>query len=104
MYIMVQVHVYIKEFLTSYNCANEFFHHIISYFFLLRIGTRLFYPPEWLTKSTYYAVPGTVWAVGVMLYRMLQGSLPFDTNKQIIAASVSFKKPISTGNGEHALE
>ena len=63
--------------------------------FRVYIGTRLYFPPEWLTKRTYFAVPGTVWSMGVVLYRMLQGSRPFKTDEEIVAGVVTFRKPIT---------
>ena len=59
------------------------------------IGTRLYLPPETLTNKTYFAVPGTVWSMGVVLYRMLQGSRPFKTDEEIVAGVVTFRKSIT---------
>ena len=35
--------------------------------------------------------------MGVMLYRMLQGSKPFTTREELVAGAVTFDKPISKG-------
>ena len=59
------------------------------------IGTRLYLPPETLINKTYFAVPGTVWSMGVVLFRMLQGSRPFKTEEEILTGVVTFKKPIT---------
>ena len=61
----------------------------------IHVGTKLYLPPEWITQNTYFAVPGTVWSVGITLYRMLQGSRPFKTDEEIAAAAVTFNKPVS---------
>ena len=54
-------------------------------------------PREWFTRHSYHAVPATVWTLGMMLYGMLQGDSPFETNEDIVNAVVTFKKTVSYG-------
>ena len=69
-------------------------------FLIFHVGTRLYFPPEWLTQKSYFAVASTVWSVGIVLYHMLQGSRPFISDEDIVAAAVIFNIPISTGGIE----
>ncbi|KAI6176880.1 Serine/threonine-protein kinase pim-2 [Aphelenchoides bicaudatus] len=40
-------------------------------------GTRLYSPPEWFSHSVYLGLEATVWSIGVVLYSMLNGQLPY---------------------------
>lgn len=46
-------------------------------------GTRLYCPPEWFTHSVYLGFEATVWSLGVVLYSMLNGQLPYLNEKDI---------------------
>ncbi|XP_039505432.1 serine/threonine-protein kinase pim-2-like isoform X1 [Pimephales promelas] len=47
-------------------------------------------PPEVFTEPRFHAVPANVWALGVMLYEMLNGSCPFQSRTEVIEAKVTF--------------
>uniref|UniRef100_A0A8C4YYM6 Serine/threonine-protein kinase n=1 Tax=Gadus morhua TaxID=8049 RepID=A0A8C4YYM6_GADMO len=47
-------------------------------------GTASYIPPEWFTLQSYRADPMTVWQLGVLLYELLTGDVPFQTSGQII--------------------
>ncbi|VDM19996.1 unnamed protein product [Wuchereria bancrofti] len=46
-------------------------------------GTRLYCPPEWFLHSMYLGCEAAVWSLGVLLYNMLNGRLPFRNEKEI---------------------
>ncbi|KAL2084519.1 hypothetical protein ACEWY4_020037 [Coilia grayii] len=53
-------------------------------------GTLDYIPPEWFLKGKYHAGPATVWSVGVTLYSIVSGFLPFGSPRQIIRGKLRF--------------
>ena len=43
-----------------------------------RCGSQCYISPEALVQTSYYGVPADIWALGVILYALVDGSLPWD--------------------------
>ncbi|XP_043108183.1 serine/threonine-protein kinase pim-1-like [Puntigrus tetrazona] len=60
-------------------------------------GAALCTPPEVMQHATFHANPAYVWAVGLVLFEILHGYLPFETHAKILHGCVQIKPTLSLG-------
>lgn len=79
--------------LIDFGCGTNYKEGVYTEF----SGTAEFYPPEWFSQRRYWAMSATIWSLGVLLFDMLQGEIPFKNSDRILENRPLFKEPISPG-------
>ena len=60
-------------------------------------GTVQYCAPEVFVSGTYHAGPATVWSLGVLLFRMVSGYLPFADDEEAMIGILDFKDGLTKG-------
>ena len=55
-------------------------------------GTMIYNPPEVVKENAYYAGPQTVYTLGITLFQMVCGVLPFDKEEEICKGKMQMEK------------
>ncbi|XP_056371336.1 serine/threonine-protein kinase pim-1-like [Oenanthe melanoleuca] len=66
-------------------------------FYTWMAGTQEYCLPEWILFGCFHAQPATIWSLGILLYHLVCGHLPFRTRRDIVQGQLFFLPRVSQG-------
>ncbi|XP_038013936.1 serine/threonine-protein kinase pim-1-like [Motacilla alba alba] len=77
--------------LIDFGCGTFLQEHLFREYF----GTPMYCPPEWICLRCYHGHAATIWSLGVLLYVMVCGILPFQDDHDIVSGQLIFRPQVS---------
>lgn len=66
-------------------------------------GTKVYSPPEWISRREYKLMPLTVWSLGILLFDMVQGNIPYESGTEIVKNKLSFRRQVISADCQNLI-